>query len=65
MASEVAGLDPLHGYLKHGNLVVRMRFPYLGAAEPCGEVRRAEDDRDGCKNEPRSRSLLRSKKPSQ
>jgi len=29
MASEVAGLDPLHGYLKHGNLVVQMRFPYL------------------------------------
>ncbi len=29
MASEVSGLDPLHGYLKHGNLVVRMRFPYL------------------------------------
>jgi hypothetical protein len=29
MSSEVAGLDPLHGYLKHGNLVVRMRFPYL------------------------------------
>jgi hypothetical protein len=25
----VAGLDPLHGYLKHGNLVLRMRFPYL------------------------------------
>jgi hypothetical protein len=29
MASEVAGLDPLHGYMKHGNLVLRMRFPYL------------------------------------
>jgi len=29
MASEVGGLDPLHGYLKHGNLVVQMRFPYL------------------------------------
>jgi uncharacterized protein (DUF1697 family) len=29
MASEVGGLDPLHGYLKHGNLVLRMRFPYL------------------------------------
>jgi DNA polymerase III delta prime subunit len=29
MASEVGGLDPLHGYLKHGNLVVRMRFPYI------------------------------------
>ena len=29
MSSEVAGLDPLHGYLKHGSLVVRMRFPYL------------------------------------
>lgn len=29
MASEVAGLDPLHGYFKHGNLVLRMRFPYL------------------------------------
>ena len=32
MASEVAGLDPLHGYLKHGNLVLRMRFPYLELA---------------------------------
>jgi uncharacterized protein (DUF1697 family) len=29
MASEVGGLDPLHGYLKHGNLVVQMRFPYI------------------------------------
>jgi len=29
MASEVAGLDPLHGFLKHGNLVVQMRFPYI------------------------------------
>jgi hypothetical protein len=29
MASEIAGLDPLHGYLKHGNLVVQMRFPYM------------------------------------
>lgn len=29
MASEVGGLDPLHGYLKHGNLVLRMRFPYI------------------------------------
>jgi len=32
MASEVAGLDPLHGYLKHGNLVVQMRFPYMELA---------------------------------
>jgi type IV secretory pathway TraG/TraD family ATPase VirD4 len=32
MASEVGGLDPLHGYLKHGNLVLRMRFPYLELA---------------------------------
>ena len=31
MASRGGGLDPLHGYLKHGNLVVRMRFPYLRA----------------------------------
>jgi type IV secretory pathway TraG/TraD family ATPase VirD4 len=29
MASEISGLDALHGYLKYGNLVVRMRFPYL------------------------------------
>jgi hypothetical protein len=29
MASEVGGLDPLHGYMKHGNLVLPMRFPYL------------------------------------
>jgi hypothetical protein len=33
MASEISGLDPLHGYLKYGNLVVRMRFPYLELAE--------------------------------
>jgi type IV secretory pathway TraG/TraD family ATPase VirD4 len=32
MASEVGGLDPLHGYLKHGNLVLRMRFPYMELA---------------------------------
>jgi Type IV secretion-system coupling protein DNA-binding domain len=32
MASEVGGLDPLHGYLKHGNLVVQMRFPYMDLA---------------------------------
>jgi len=32
MASEIGGLDPLHGYLKYGNLVVRMRFPYLELA---------------------------------
>ena len=29
MASEVGGLDPLHGYMKHRNLVLPMRFPYL------------------------------------
>jgi type IV secretory pathway TraG/TraD family ATPase VirD4 len=29
MASEIAGLQPLHGYLKHENLVLPMRFPYL------------------------------------
>ncbi len=32
MASEIGGLDPLHGYLKYGNLVVRMRFPYMELA---------------------------------
>ncbi|MGB7355015.1 MAG: type IV secretion system DNA-binding domain-containing protein [Acidobacteriaceae bacterium] len=34
MASEIGGLEPLHGYLKHGNLVVRMRMPYLKLDEP-------------------------------
>jgi len=34
MASEIGGLEPLHGYLKHGNLVVRMRIPYLKLEEP-------------------------------
>jgi hypothetical protein len=29
MASEISGLDPLHGYLKHGNYVVRLRVPYM------------------------------------
>ncbi|HKV28025.1 MAG TPA: type IV secretion system DNA-binding domain-containing protein [Candidatus Acidoferrales bacterium] len=29
MASEISGLADLHGYLKKGNLVVRMRFPFI------------------------------------
>jgi hypothetical protein len=29
MASQISGLDPLHGYLKHGNLVVEMKVPYI------------------------------------
>lgn len=29
MASEITGLEPLHGYLKNGNLVVQMSFPYI------------------------------------
>src|SRR5271157_5693754 len=29
MASEIAGLPDLHGYLKSGNLVVPLRFPYI------------------------------------
>ncbi len=40
-----AGLDPLHGYMKHGNLVLPMRFPYLESAEQRGEIRRAKTQR--------------------
>jgi hypothetical protein len=29
MASEISGLEPLHGYFKHGNLVVRFSTPYI------------------------------------
>ncbi len=29
MASEIQGLPDLHGYLKSGNLVVRLSFPYI------------------------------------
>ena len=29
MPSEIAGLPDLHGYLKSGNLVVPMSFPYI------------------------------------
>jgi hypothetical protein len=29
MASEITGLEPLHGFLKVGNLVVRLSLPYL------------------------------------
>jgi hypothetical protein len=29
MASEITGLEPLHGFLKVGNLVVRLTLPYL------------------------------------
>jgi type IV secretory pathway TraG/TraD family ATPase VirD4 len=33
MSSEITGLEPLHGYLKSGNLVVRMSFPYVELSE--------------------------------
>lgn len=33
MASEIAGLEPLHGYIKQENYVVRVRFPYVGPIE--------------------------------
>jgi hypothetical protein len=33
MASEIAGLEPLHGYIKQENLVVKARFPYIRAIE--------------------------------
>lgn len=33
MPSEITGLEPLHGYLKTGNLVVPMRFPYIELAD--------------------------------
>ena len=29
MDSEISGLENLHGYLKSGNLVVRMSFPFV------------------------------------
>ena len=29
MPSEIAGLPDLHGYLKSGNLVVPLSFPYI------------------------------------
>jgi len=33
MASEIAGLEPLQGYIKQENYVVRVRFPYVGPIE--------------------------------
>ena len=45
MASEIGGLDPLHGYLKYGNLVVRMRFPYLELPNRRASVHRAASAR--------------------
>jgi type IV secretory pathway TraG/TraD family ATPase VirD4 len=33
MASEITGLEPLNGFLKSGNLVVRMSFPYIELPE--------------------------------
>jgi type IV secretory pathway TraG/TraD family ATPase VirD4 len=32
-AAQMAALDPLDGYLQHGNLIVRMRFPRLEPKE--------------------------------
>jgi len=36
MASEISGLEKMHGYLKCGNLVARLSLPYigLGSKEP-------------------------------
>jgi hypothetical protein len=33
MASEIAGLEPLHGYIKQENCVVPVRFPYVAPIE--------------------------------
>ena len=33
MASEIAGLEPLHGYIKQENYVVRVCFPYVTPVE--------------------------------
>jgi type IV secretory pathway TraG/TraD family ATPase VirD4 len=33
MASEIAGLEPLHGYIKQENYVVQVRFPYVAPIE--------------------------------
>jgi hypothetical protein len=33
MASEIAGLEPLHGYIKQENRVISVRFPYVAAIE--------------------------------
>ncbi len=30
MASEISGLEKMHGYLKCGNLVIRLSLPYIG-----------------------------------
>ncbi len=33
LPSEITGLEPLHGYLKCGNMVVRITFPYIELPE--------------------------------
>jgi hypothetical protein len=33
MASEIAGLEPLHGYIKQENQVASVRFPYVAVVE--------------------------------
>jgi hypothetical protein len=33
MASEIAGLEPLRGYIKQENYVVQVRFPYVAPIE--------------------------------
>ena len=43
MASETTGLEPLRGYLKLGNLVVRLSGIIRGPAGPRAGVRRASD----------------------
>lgn len=33
LASQISGLAPLHGYIKHGNLVVPIHFPYIAPSK--------------------------------
>jgi Type IV secretion-system coupling protein DNA-binding domain len=53
MASEISGLADRHGYLKSGNLVVRMHFPYmeLGTRQPAYIAREAKIERPQLKEE--------------
>ena len=43
MDSEISGLENLHGYLKSGNLVVRMSFPFIELPSKASEVHPATD----------------------
>ena len=55
MASEISGLAPLRGFLKLGNLVVRLSFPFIDLPKKAPGVHRTRRPAQSARPTRRSR----------